>query len=198
MTAEPIQVRAKPGTPIILQSVDKVNDYWKRLPNTEAKALLYGVLTRVTKAGGIVFLVLTDGTGSIQLIAKENDFSNDDWGRVKAQKVQARVQINGFLGESDKKRLSVFLKEVPCELRELQDKGLTLAWPNIKVVSSQMLLSRIRKHCTNYLEQNGFLEIEPFYVSRSWQSDGLHPLVIYARVRRSRKPAQQKLGGCAN
>jgi aspartyl/asparaginyl-tRNA synthetase len=152
--------------------------YWKRLPNTEAKAILYGLITRVNKKGGIMFLVLNDGTGSIQLIAKESDFSKDDWIRIETQKEGSRVQIDGLIGESKTKRLSVFLKEVPCELRELKDKGLSLAWPNIKVVSSQMLLSRIRKHCANYLELAGFLEIEPLYISLSWQDDGLHPLEV--------------------
>jgi lysyl-tRNA synthetase class II len=180
MPEDQAQISNKETSPVVLQSVDKVIAYWKLWPNTTAKAILYGVITRVNDMGKIVFFVLADGSGSIQLRAKVDDFSPEEWVELKAHKSGARVRIVGTVGETPlpRKRLSIFLQEIPCELRELKDKGLSLAWPNIKVVSNQMLLSRIRRHCSRFLENEGFLEIEPFYISRSWQGEGLHPLEV--------------------
>ena len=178
MPEQESQLPSDPANIPILQSVDKVIGYWKLFPGTVAKSELYGVITRVTDIGHFVFVVLNDGTGSIQLIAKREDFSEDDWKQIKSQKEKARVRIVGLVGESERKRISILLSEVPSQLEELRSKGRSFSWPDIRIVSRQVLLSNIRRHCVSFLAENKFLEIEPFFISRSWQGDGLHPLEV--------------------
>ena len=167
-----------PASTILLQSISAIDDYWKRWPNTVANAILHGLITRVTKRGRIVFFVLTDGSGSIQLVAKKDIFTTDHWNQIKSVKEQSPVQVAGRVGESENRRLSVFLSEPPCEIRALRDKRLSLAWSSVKVVSNQVLLARIRKCCSEFLERQDFMEIEPFYISRSWQGSDLAALEV--------------------
>ena len=157
-----------------------VESHLRLQSNTEADADLRGLITSVRKLGKIIFFTLQDATGVMQLIVRKQDVSPEDWELVRKLKVRTRVWVRGSVGLSESGKPTIFLQQTP----EVQDRTLESpisgSTPEYAQIGNQIFVARLRNRAAEFWREQGYVEIEPKYISNQWSSEGVEPLqVVY-------------------
>lgn len=160
--------------PMVLTSARDVIVYTRLSPDAKVTAILHGIITRVTKRGGIIFFILNDGTESIQLIAKHENFSVNDWETLAKLKISHRITVEAPVGYSGQGRVSLILNKIPQSSDSLFSSNLD----SFKEISLQILLARLGRQARDFFIGKNFLEIEPKLISTFWESAGIQPLKV--------------------
>jgi len=162
--------------PIVLTSARDVKVYKRLSPDADLTATLCGIIVRVNKRGGIIFFNLYDGSDSIQIIANRNDFAPSDWEKIKGIKVSSRITVNNLeVTFPSSGRISLVLNKLPSLEANIAISVPKSEQENVKI---QILLSHLRNLAGKYLRDKGFLEIEPNFISSSWDIGGIQPLRV--------------------
>lgn len=137
-------------------------------------AHLYGLVTRVIKQSRLRFIIITDGTAKIQLIAQEDRVGEPAWDVVKQIKESTIVEVTGEVGYSNNGRPSVFLTQAPVVSPPLPIDQ----WPNVTQIGHQIILAKVKTIISGYLDQKKFLEIYPKFLSTSWRETEVESLKV--------------------
>jgi hypothetical protein len=126
-----------------------------------------------------ISVFMTSKTGSIQLIAKKENFSETDWASFPTLRVGMRVSACGMIGKSKRGQVSVFLIRLPT-VHDTLASPIAGAPPDYAHVGTLMFVARLRNRVTEFLRRRGYVEIEPRFISTEWASRGVEPLeVVY-------------------
>jgi hypothetical protein len=144
----------------------------------EAQARLSGLLIARRKSGGVVFFNIRDLTGSIQVIAERDALGHDEWEIVQSLRKGERVTVVGRVGLSHSDELSVCVVRAPTRRADDLSAPVSEGELDYQRVGTQMLLARLRGRFAGFFQAEGFLELEPNFISTSWKSPGLEPLRV--------------------
>jgi hypothetical protein len=144
----------------------------------EADANLTGLITAVRDSGGVRFYNLRDVTGVVQLIAERDSLGETDWEMLASIKAGLRVSAVGRVGRSRRGQDSVFLYRAPSISDNTLESPISGAAPDYAQVGIQIFIARLRNRAADFLRTNGYLEIEPKFISAQWSSRGVEPLEI--------------------
>jgi hypothetical protein len=162
----------------MLSSVRDIKLYYISDAEVKIYAKLQGIITRADPHGKIIFFRLFDGTDTIQLIADRGDFSEEDWLIIRSIKKSNRISVDASVGISSNGTISLFLKTIPIQTTEVNLDKLQEVNTEPGTISSQIFLARLRTQATNFFVDQDFIEIEPNFVSASWESTGLEALKV--------------------
>lgn len=152
--------------------------YLELVSGSKVYAELRGLITKVRSHGGIIFFVLEDATSSIQLVAYRNQFNDNDWEELRLVRKSHRVVAKGIVGRSKTGEASIVLNEplIRLEGGNIKDDERTIK--DLDRVGVRLFLSRLRYKSEVFFRSNNFLQIEPNFISTSWDIRGIEPLRV--------------------
>jgi hypothetical protein len=167
-----------PDPPLRLTLVREVLAWEKVAPGGHHTCELHGLITARTPSKKTLFLHLHDGSGSIQVMAKQGSFSSEQWEALRALRTGERLLARGTLDYSSRHILTLVLEsfstvaisptvEAPGDL----DRALA-------EVGNQITLAHIRSRAVAHLYREEYLEVETHFISTSWRDTGLRPLHV--------------------
>ncbi|MDE1767762.1 MAG: asparagine--tRNA ligase [Candidatus Micrarchaeota archaeon] len=136
---------------------------------------LSGWIHRKRESGGIIFIVLRDVTGLMQVAIKKDSVSEASWKMASEATVESSVEVQGRVSE-DKRSPTGFelhassFKHInvsePFPITEYQSVELLLDKRHLWLRSQRMInIMRARSHIFRYarefLDRNGFYEVTP-------------------------------------
>ena len=155
-----------------------VESHLKFLGEAEVNAELRGLITKVRDMGKIIFFDLRDATGLVQLLGNRRNIPEEEWESVQKIKPGMRVWVAGSIGRTKAGQATVFLNRAP-QLKDLTfESSVGSATPEYAQVGNQMFVARLRNRAAEFWREQGYLEIEPKYISTRWSSQGVEPLQI--------------------
>lgn len=157
--------------------ISKVLEKFKELSKKKKEIFLVGRIMRMRVHGKLTFFDLQDGTGKIQVLLKEDkigqkayqffleNFDSGDFIEVRGNLMLTKTKEK-TLEIKDYKILAKSLKPLPEKWHGLRDveerfrkRYLDLIF-NLKVKEKFILRSKIISEIRNFLEKEGFLEVE--------------------------------------
>lgn len=164
-----------PDKIIYATSISQVHYFESIGEGYRTEAHIYALVTRVTKKRKTIFLIVTDGTAKIQLVAEKNDLSKDLWMSVKNIQTSTRISVKGYVGHTQINRLSIFV-------RDIVEGGSNLpAFANatsIVEIGNRILMPVIRKIVSHFLDNQGFKEVATKQLSPKWKETSVTPLRV--------------------
>ncbi len=163
---------------VTLRYARDVESHLQLSPTLDAYAVLAGLVTKIRRHGGIQFLQLRDATGSIQLVAMRDSLDDEGWSSVAGLRAGDRVHAAGTVGRSNTGQASVFLTGPPVKRNE--DLGGTVAGSESTYanVGMQIFLARLKNRAAEFYRAAGLVEIEPKFISSTWETPGLEPIQL--------------------
>ena len=176
-------------------------DYPLSIPTTidlnEARGngtrILHGRITALRKSGALTFIKLTDHTGSMQLVAAKNNFS--DYDRFKLLDLGDIVEVTGEevltkTGErslllSDWKVLTKSHRAPPEKFHGLADEELKARKRYLDLMGSEetrarfMIRSNIIKSIRRFMDDHRFMEVETSTMSSVASGANARPFITH-------------------
>lgn len=128
-----------------------------------------GTVTRVTSRKGVIFVIIRDATGHMQLKFSEDVLLGHDWQLARGIRKADRVRVVGLAGTNPFRQQPVptlFVQSVeslpPTPFTEKE-----LAAPEDEAITSEFFLARIRSKAAEYFLKHDYEEFEPSYMSSS-------------------------------
>jgi uncharacterized protein YdeI (BOF family) len=171
-------VPTDPPGPVVLRHARDVHSFAALYPLREASATLSGIVTRRTKKKGRTFLKLRDATGTIQVVLDLERLGDAGWEQAKEVTMSARTTVSGTIAKSTTGELSVFADAPPIVRTGSLDTSIAAGEFGYARVGAQILASRLRERAERHFREAGFVEIEPAFLSASWDGSGLEPLRV--------------------
>ncbi len=160
-----------------------INSATKRLGK---KVKLYGWIHRKRESGGILFIILRDVTGLIQVAVKKAEVNDKSWNMASAATIESSVEVIGIVKE-DKRSPSGFemcaksfrnihISE-PFPITEYQSTELLLDNRHLWLRSQKMInimkaRSYIFRYSREFLDRYGFFEVTPPVLTRAGGETG--------------------------
>lgn len=163
---------------IVLTSCRSVLMTSRMASNALLAADLTGLVTRCDRRGGIVFVTLNDGTGSVQLVYDESAIAETDWVAISKLSSGQRISVSGPVGQTKRGTVSIFPSIAPVVVPlhlELSSNDLK---PALVHIGHQILLSRLRHRASAWFAAQQFLELEPRVISTTWDTSEVQPLRV--------------------
>src|ERR1039458_3504103 len=166
---------------LILTGVRDIIACAEIMPGATIYADLRGIVTRVAKTKNTVYITIHDSTGSLQLKADKDRFSDAEFEGCKRISRFMRVHARGLYAPVVNRESiavpTVVLSQAPdvfdSELANLEASALD---DEIAEIGNQLFLARFRERATEFLQKAGFLALETRSISSRWQGDGVRPL----------------------
>ncbi|MGW3134902.1 OB-fold nucleic acid binding domain-containing protein [Streptomyces sp. NPDC001139] len=159
---EPPPTSAQPAQVFLVADARAASELYG--DRVDVTAVLRGEITFVQPRGGMVFMRLRDGTGSIQIIASR-DSQGASWPALRQVKRGSRLAVWGPVKPSNTGTLSVMLDTFEI----LAAPGTTPPLPGSRAggpIHRQLYLPRLRSAASAFFHANGFLEIETSLLER--------------------------------
>jgi hypothetical protein len=172
---------------LILDSVRDIETCQRSFPNAHIRADLHGLITWRSKRSNnkYLFFRLHDGTGSIQVAAREPDLNATEIESIQPLDVYSRVNAKGHVGwmtntRNNASQLTLFLDAPPSLLSYRLDPQTTFDTlePQIANIGAQIYLARLRDRAVEFFRSHGYLELVTRYLSRSWGFPGVPTLQV--------------------
>lgn len=151
--------------------------YFELVADQLIEVELRGTITKVRKHKNVVFCDFEDATGSLQLLVRRKRFDDKEWTQINDIKSSDRVIAKGLMGRSRTGEPSVFLVEIPHPLKPPERVGNRTV-RDLDQVGARLFLARLRYKAETFFRADGFLQIEPNFISTSWYIDGIEPLRV--------------------
>ena len=147
-------------------------------PSAQYNAELRGIVVSRNKTKATTFLMLNDGTDSIQVIVPNELFTAANTAVAES----ARIRVDGIVTEFENKRtglatLSIMSAKAPAILPDLSNNSGDLI-ADFEEVGIHVLLARIKDSARGYFSSERFTEIEPRYLSLHWEETAIKPLLV--------------------
>lgn len=165
------------STTIVLEYVRDVRSQFERKQAGKFAAHIRGIVTARTNAGRVQFIELADVTGHIQVVFLAESFPGiGEYDLTKRIRVGDIITVEGEYKLSNRGVLSIFPTTPPKFISE--DLAIPIREADLpyRAVGAKMIQARIIKHLRQFLDNSGFIEIEPRYLSTSWVGYGLEPI----------------------
>ena len=185
-----------------IDTISQIRDIeltYRYLRQDESRAELRGLLTSIRVHGKIIFVMLRDVTGVIQVIFQRDTFSTETWNEIRVLQKLDRIQIHGFTGYSKSGELSIFADKINVLLKkDAVANVIAIEEKDSRALTAQFMLARLRERAGKWMQDNGYIEFVPYYLTSSRVSSHLEPLqVIFpgwgASARLTVSPANQLL-----
>ena len=136
---------------------------------------LSGWIHRKRQSGGIIFVVLRDVSGLMQVAIKKDAISSDAWNGAMSSTVESSVNISGIVKQDPRSPTgyeltatdfkNVALSE-PFPITEYQSTELLLDKRHLWLRSQKMIAvmkarSYVFRYAREFLDKNGFFEVTP-------------------------------------
>jgi hypothetical protein len=165
--------------PIVLKHCRDVASHLALSESAPATAELTGLITAVRPVGGIRFFTLRDVTGLVQLSASQQTFHHDsEWGEIEKIRIGDRVTASGSITRSKRGDPTILLVRVPTVREAILDSPFSGSAVDYPLVGTQMFVARLRNRASDFLRNEGYLEIEPKLISAEWRTEGVEPLEL--------------------
>jgi hypothetical protein len=148
------------------------------IPERSARVELRGVITRVRNHGGLIFYIFEDATATLQLLARRDRFGPDDWVQMRRVKPSARVIAKGMMSKSLSGEPTVVLDDLLRPLDSTETSGAARTIRSLDRVGVRLFLARLRYKAEAFFRSRGFLQIEPNFISTTWDIVGIEPLRV--------------------
>lgn len=149
-------------------------------PENGASARCFGVVAAVRASKLIVFFDVLHATGSIQVAADRERFSDEDWKAIRSIRKGQRIKADGIVGESRTGQQTLFLSVLPLFGERLMADTLADTHPDYHSVGARILTATMRSLAEAFFEQHNYLRIDPRYISASWPPDSF-PLPLQVK-----------------
>ena len=149
-------------------------------------ASLSGWIHRKRASGGIIFLVLRDVTGLMQVAVKKDLVDEKSWQQASDAAVESSVSVSGTVRE-DKRSPTGFEMEArsfrtthasePFPITEYQSTELLLDKRHLWLRSQRMInvmkaRSYVFRHAREFLDRKGFFEVTPPIITKAGGETG--------------------------
>jgi len=144
--------------------------------NLNSEIILMGWVNKIRIVGAIVFVVLRDSTGLLQIVFNKKDLSKQIMDIVDHLKLEFVIGVRGFVIQKDKNSLELLAKDIiilneTCELPfQINDQCNVSQYNRLKYRYLDLRRNSIRKNLLmrnklvkiirDYLYDNNFIEIE--------------------------------------
>lgn len=149
-----------------------ISDSIKR-PGTEIT--LSGWIHRKRGSGGIIFIVLRDVTGLIQVAVKKDTVDEKSWNSASEASVESSIEVSGVIKEDTRsptgyemsaKSFKTISVSEPFPITEYQSTELLLDKRHLwlrsqRMISAMKARSYIFRYAREFLDKKGFFEITP-------------------------------------
>jgi hypothetical protein len=146
--------------------------------NKPLRAELRGLITKVRHHGGLIFFDFEDATSSIQLIAHQERFNDPDWSCMLRIKSSDRVIAEGSISHSNTGEPSIVLEKILQLIDQPETTNKIRTVRELDRVGVRLFLARLRYKAEDFFRSNGFLQIEPNFISTTWVTQGIEPLRV--------------------
>jgi len=137
------------------------------------------IFTSIRDHGKIIFVMLRDITGVIQIILRKDALPEQEWKRAKEIRNLDRIRIKGVSGFSKTGALSVFAEKVEIIMKkETAATIFTIDEQDSRTLTGQFLLARLQEKACEWMRENGYVEFVPYYITSSRISSHLEPLEV--------------------
>lgn len=151
-----------------------------------ADVLLRGWVHRKRQSGGIIFLVLRDVTGLIQVAVKKDTVSLESWSAAESASIESSIEVSGTVKEDKRSptgfelaasSFSMVGMSEPFPITEYQSTELLLDKRHLwlrsqKMTAAMKARSFVFKYAREFLDKKGFFEITPPILTRAGGETG--------------------------
>lgn len=147
---------------------------------------LSGWIYRKRQSGGIIFIVLRDVTGLIQVAIKKDSVDGKSWAMAEAATVESSIEVSGTVKEESRSPTgfelgatsfkAIHISE-PFPITEYQSTELLLDKRHLWLRSQKMInvmkaRSYVFRYAREFLDKRGFLEVTPPIITKSGGETG--------------------------
>lgn len=157
------------------------------IPKTIGKEItLRGWVHRKRESGSIVFVILRDVTGTVQVAIKKDGVDEKSWKAATDSTIESSIKLSGLVKEDKraptgyeieaKKFENIHVSE-PFPITEYQSTELLLdkrhLWlRSIKMINVMRARSYIFRYAREFLDKRGFYEVTPPIITKSGGETG--------------------------
>ncbi|MDE1873771.1 MAG: asparagine--tRNA ligase [Candidatus Micrarchaeota archaeon] len=150
------------------------------------KVSLAGWVHRKRESGGIVFIILRDVSGLLQVAIKKDKVDQKSWDSAVASTVESSVKVGGAVRKDDRSPTGYELEAArfrnvhiaePYPITEYQSTELLLDKRHLWLRSRKMInIMRVRsfvfRYAREFLDRKGFYEVTPPLITKSGGETG--------------------------
>ena len=165
------------GEPVVLEYARDIIAHFERDGADGLVGQVRGIVTDRKNEGSRAQIVeLVDVSGTITVVFLPEIMLPEDYELSKAIRKGDIVRVSGPVDYNRAGRLSIFPTVPPQSLRDATGIPIEQTDLPFRAAGSKLLHARIIRRITDHLDGADFVEIEPKYLSVTWQGYGLEPI----------------------